>query len=322
MTPKKPPSQIFFLELQEGMVEQILATHSFVGVLLQEAVDEGDCLFGQVIRIVDGSFLHTHDPILRLLSSDMVEGCLAYQKFVGQHAQAPQIDSLVILLPTEYLRRCIIKGPTAGTTPVIADRSPTKITQFAHTLTIKYKKYMSENNVLRLDIPMRNGILMQVFDGRGDLFYFLGYFAFGEGFLLLQLREQGPLFHVLHDQVDVGGIVEAVVQGHNVLVMQECLDFQLQNQLVDHVQFLDILFWDFFHCEYGTGWLMEHLMYCPKSALAQELSHHKLIKEVDGGVSGASFADGGGTGSNLGTYWFFADFCGRGVDVRDVQQGF
>ena len=65
----------------------------------------------------------------------MVEGNLASQQFVGQHAQAPQVHSHVVLHALEDLRSHVIEGAAVGLPPLVADGRPPKIAQLIHILT-------------------------------------------------------------------------------------------------------------------------------------------------------------------------------------------
>lgn len=149
-----------------------------------------------------------------------------------------------------------------------------------YTLPKLMANYMSYYYVLWLDISVGNLIRMQVLHSRRNFFYLSSHLNFRQRFLFLKMGEQGALFHVFHQQVNVARVIEAMVEGHDVLMVQISLDFKLQNQLVNHIQLFHIFLWYFFHSKYGASRLMKNLVDCSEPAFSQELPHHKLINQA------------------------------------------
>lgn len=96
---------------------------------------------------------------------------------------------------------------------------------------------------------MGNFHIMQIVDGTANLLHPLGNLHLRQpsfGLMLFQVVEEGASFHVLHQQVNVGGVVEEPVELHDVGVLEEGLQLHLPDQLVLQVVFLYDVLWDLF----------------------------------------------------------------------------
>lgn len=116
------------------MVDEFFAAYSIFGVFLKQALHETNGLRRQVLRKVYCLLLHVHNSVFRLLSPNVIEGSLAHQELVCQHAQAPQVYRVVVLFALEYFRGSVIESATAGTPSTVANSRPSEITDLAHSL--------------------------------------------------------------------------------------------------------------------------------------------------------------------------------------------
>lgn len=123
------------------MVQDVLAADPLLRVFLDQVLHEGYGILGDAFRELQDCLFNLHlshayiqDFLHCFLSADMIERSLTHQQLIGQHAQTPQIDSIVILSASQNLRRGIIESPTVGLPPLIADRSPAEVTQLADPL--------------------------------------------------------------------------------------------------------------------------------------------------------------------------------------------
>jgi hypothetical protein len=72
-----------------------------------------------------------------------------------------------------------------------------------------------------------------------------------------------------------------------VFIVHESLEFEFQNELVNHVMAFDDLFGDFLDCEEGIGLFMDCLVNCAELALAQGLAN---LEVADGDFTVELFA--------------------------------
>ena len=81
---------------------------------------------------------------------------------------------------------------------------------------------------------MSDGVLVEVLDGGCNLLDFGSYLIFWENFVFFQMSKQCAPFHVLKNEIDVGSIIEMCVQGEDILMVQKCLQLQLEDKLIYH----------------------------------------------------------------------------------------
>ncbi len=77
------------------------------------------------------------------------------------------------------------------------------------------------------------------------------------------------------------------MQCQDVLIVHESLQFEFQDELVNHVMAFDDLFGDFFDCEEGIGLFVDCLVNCAELALTQGLAK---LKVADGDFAVELFA--------------------------------
>lgn len=94
---------------------------------------------------------------------------------------------------------------------------------------------MGNDDVLGLDVPMRNLLSMQVRHALQDVPQFAAGIPLLENFLPFQLVVQSALFHVLQDEVDVVIFVENSIQFEHIGVVEVLLQLYFHSELGDHV---------------------------------------------------------------------------------------
>ena len=199
----------------------------------------------------------------------MVERGLADQQLVGQHADAPQVYSVVVLRSFEYLRGSVVKSAAVSLPPLVANRSPPEVAQLPHLVR--------QHDVLWLYVPVGNSLVVQVFYGLGHVFDLAGRLLLRERFVLFHLSEQRALLHVLQYEVDELFVVETSVYSEDVLVVAETLDFDLEKELVLHVVFLYHFLRDFLKGKQPTSCLVNRLEHCSKLALSQAFTQMEVV---------------------------------------------
>ena len=162
------------------------------------------------------SHAYVHYLLHCLFATYMVEGCLANQQLVGQHSDAPQVHSVVVVSSRQYLRCRVVEGATVGLAPFVADGGPAEVAELADLI--------GEDDVLGFDVPVGYSLVVEVLDGLGDVVDLGGCLLLREGLGLLHLAEESALLHVFQDEVDVLFVVEAAVYFKDVLMVAETLD--------------------------------------------------------------------------------------------------
>ena len=208
-------------------MEDLLDAYSIFGVLFEDLIDEG-LGFGRGIGgvLVGDIYYLLHG----LLAADVVEGSLAADHLVGKHPDTPNVHAIIIALPSDDLRAHVVQGTAVSSPPIGANGRPAKITQLADILNNK-KHYICQHDVLWLDIAMQNRMVMHFLDPQTDLFESIDGLGLGKLLLLLDEVEDVASFHVFHDDVEVGGVVEETIEFDDVRVIQEHLYLYLVDEL-------------------------------------------------------------------------------------------
>lgn len=92
-----------------------------------------------------------------------------------------------------------------------------------------------QNDILRLNVPVRNFKLMHILEGINGLLHVPGSDVLGA----LELVHEDAALRVLHQQEDVILVIEVSVQFYDVGVIQPIMDLQLSRELGDHVVLQD-----------------------------------------------------------------------------------
>lgn len=150
-----------------------------------------------------------------------LKGRVAHQELVHQHAQTPDIDPLVVLLPLDHLRGQVIQGSTQRL-PARGRRvdRPPKIRDLQLTLG-------PQQQILWLDVSVDDMLLVAVPEGGGHLEDELRRLTFGESTLVGQVLVELAVRRVLQDEINTLVVVEVAVHTQNVLVTEVGLDFDL-----------------------------------------------------------------------------------------------
>lgn len=144
-------------------------------------------------------------------------------QLVRQHPHIPQISLLTVRLLSRHLRRYIIQCPTQYLHLFLPLRRPPKIAYLHHILP-------RQNYILRLYVPVRYLLLMQVLQSLKNLSHY--HFAFR--FRTFEpLHQQWPM-NVLHQNEDVKIICKRFVRFDNVGMVNLLEYLQLSQQLIFH----------------------------------------------------------------------------------------
>jgi hypothetical protein len=168
-------------------------------------------------------FLHDNLPLL------MLKRYFSRHELIGQHAQIPQINAQIVLLPFEYLGGRIVKGATVGLATALNSGGPAKVTELGDPVI--------EDDVLRFDVSMCDVHIVEAFNGVSDFPNKAGGLIFGELLLVVHVVEEGAALHVLQNDVDVVLVAHQPIELHDVGVADEGLQLDFLDHLVQHVRF-------------------------------------------------------------------------------------
>ena len=121
----------------------------------------------------------------------MVERRLANQQLVGQHPDTPQVNSVVVVISCQYLRRRVVEGAAVGLAAFVADGCPAEVAELADLV--------GEDDVLGFDVPVGYSLVVEVLDGLGDVVDLGGCLLLRESLGLLHLAEESALLHVFQN---------------------------------------------------------------------------------------------------------------------------
>ncbi len=100
---------------------------------------------------------------------------------------------------------------------------------------------MLDHDVLGLDVPVDDALVVHVFEGSDDLLAVVGCLLLCKFDLSPEVPEQA-LGTVLEDEVDIFVVVEDPVEFEDVRVVHVRLEFYLPEDLVHHVGLLYLRF--------------------------------------------------------------------------------
>ena len=78
--------------------------------------------------------MYLHDFLHSFLPADIVEGGFSHYQLICQHPNAPNIYTIVIALPIGNFGADIVQRAAVSGSPILADGTPSKVTQLAHIL--------------------------------------------------------------------------------------------------------------------------------------------------------------------------------------------
>mmetsp|Transcript_7992 Transcript_7992/g.22301 ORF Transcript_7992/g.22301 Transcript_7992/m.22301 type:complete len:508 (+) Transcript_7992:124-1647(+) len=177
---------------------------------------------------VERSLLHTFEDVLITVAE---EGGVAARENVGDDATTPDVALLVIAFAEQHLRRDVVRGARLGLHWLargVVLREPE-----VDDLDLGLPGLVLEQEVLRLDIPVRIALGVQVSHGAQNLLHVPGHVLLAKGAALMLFGllndtvEELTAGADLHHEVDSPGIDEGLVELHNVRVVQHHLDVHL-----------------------------------------------------------------------------------------------
>mmetsp|Transcript_154079 Transcript_154079/g.493890 ORF Transcript_154079/g.493890 Transcript_154079/m.493890 type:complete len:438 (+) Transcript_154079:190-1503(+) len=177
---------------------------------------------------VERSLLHTFEDVLIAVAE---ERGVAARENVGDDATAPDVALFVIAFAEQHLRRDVVRGARLGLHGLargVVLREPE-----VDDLDLGLPGLVLEQKVLRLDIPVRVALGVQVSHGAQNLLHVPGHVLLAKGAALMLLGllndtiEELTAGADLHHEVDSPCIDEGLVELHNVRVVQHHLDVHL-----------------------------------------------------------------------------------------------
>ena len=117
------------------MSEKVFERRPIVGVRLKNTLDEVDGGLRKMVGIHDLEVLYLLERLLRMFA---IERRLADKELIGEDADCPDVNSVVINLPVEHFRRQVVRSATDGLTHVIwAVAAPAEVRDFDGTITVQ-----------------------------------------------------------------------------------------------------------------------------------------------------------------------------------------
>mmetsp|Transcript_62060 Transcript_62060/g.178021 ORF Transcript_62060/g.178021 Transcript_62060/m.178021 type:complete len:508 (+) Transcript_62060:146-1669(+) len=177
---------------------------------------------------VERSLFHLLEDLLIAVAE---EGGVAAGEDVGDDATTPDVALLVIAFAEQHLRRDVVRGARLGLHWLargVVLREPE-----VDDLDLGLPGLVLEQEVLRLDIPVRIALGVQVSHGAQNLLHVPGHVLLAKGAALMLFGllndtvEELTAGADLHHEVDSPGIDEGLVELHNVRVVQHHLDVHL-----------------------------------------------------------------------------------------------
>lgn len=138
--------------------------------------------------------------------------------------------------------------------------------------------YIGDNNILRFDVTMGYVVVMEVLNCWSDLFYNSRCFRLRQDLVLLQLRIQCTLLHVLQNDEQMSAVIEKTVNSKNILVAQATLQPNLKCQLVNHHMRFYHLLRNLFQCKQWSSFSMPSYHHHPELTLTQSLPDLKILE--------------------------------------------
>lgn len=94
---------------------------------------------------------------------------------------------------------------------------------------------MRKDDVLGLDVPVEDGVLVHVLECDADFVQFGRGLLERQGSVFFQVRIQRASLHELHQDVKMGPVVEEGVEFDDVGMVEEELDLDFLDELVEHM---------------------------------------------------------------------------------------
>mmetsp|Transcript_107214 Transcript_107214/g.303206 ORF Transcript_107214/g.303206 Transcript_107214/m.303206 type:complete len:205 (-) Transcript_107214:141-755(-) len=159
----------------------------------------------------------------------------AHDHLVQEHAQAPDVQGVVVALALDHFRRKVVEGAAECCPRDAGDGAPAEVRYLEHII-------VGDEEVLRLQIPVHNRLTMQVLETARDLHEVVPRSGLEEAPTLARPQQlvQLTLGAVLEQQVHRLGVLKVPVEPEHVLVLQGPLHLDLALDLVDEVALNDL----------------------------------------------------------------------------------
>ena len=128
---------------------------------------------------------------------------------------------------------------------------------------------------------MSNSVIVKLFNGLCNIFDFGWSVSFCQSFILFEKCEEGSFFHVLQNEIDVLFIIEEPEDFENGSMIEETLDFKLQNELVYHEMGFDHLLGNLFDSKDGSSWPMDTSEDSSEFAFSKILFKDEITNNAD-----------------------------------------
>lgn len=241
------------------------------GLLLDEQLgDEIACLRAHKVR---EGVRDSGDELERLLLFLVIKGRLSDEELVQEYTDGPEVDARVVLAALDHLRCEVVErtAESATTSRRTGNDGPAKVRKFDVTV-------LGEEDVLGLEVPVDDVLLVTVDEGLCDLSDVAGSLGLREAALLLETAKEFSFGGVLHEDVDVGVVVKVTEHPEDVLVAQVGLDLDLTSELLSHLIILDGIDGQDLEGDDLLGSLFTDLVHSSKVASSNLLAEFKVVQ--------------------------------------------
>mmetsp|Transcript_43174 Transcript_43174/g.109040 ORF Transcript_43174/g.109040 Transcript_43174/m.109040 type:complete len:322 (+) Transcript_43174:145-1110(+) len=240
-------------------------------VALQQLQDKVGCLRAERLGDVK---LGAHDLGVHLLHVLGVEGRQARQHFEHQRAKAPPVDGFAVRIAFKHLRSkvlgCSTEGRGARVVCVQALLGDAKVRHADVAVG-------GEQQVLGLEVAVQHAVGVQVLQPQYNLSAVEARARLAELLVLLEMVEQLAAVHKVHDEEELVGCLEGVVEVHQEGVHQLLQDVALRLGVLQLVALDDGLLVEHLHGVDLAGVLLADLQHLAKAALPDNLEELKVV---------------------------------------------
>lgn len=261
--------------LKEGMVLDIAAA------VLEVAIAFGDIRRKQASQQVARGHADMVTPVHTAVEDLLVEvdGVLvrkrraADEHLVDEDTQTPPVDGLAVALGANDLGGQVIGGAAHGPRNVGHFLGKAKIDELDVTIRI-------EQNVLRLQVAVRNIALVQVLERHDDLGRIKPDGVLIKPLLLAQNAEHLAARDVFHDKEEVGVVLEGVPETDKERMVDIVEDRLFVVDVLRLAQLHDLLLFQGLDGTVAAGELAAGEMHSAKVACAERVFHGIVIETV------------------------------------------
>lgn len=185
--------------------------------------------------------LARHDLLVNLYRLIGKERRITGRHFVDEHSERPPVHRFIVALAQNDLRRQILGRAAQRPGPSLhAFRKP-EIRHLQVALVV-------DQQVLRLQIPIDQVQIVQILKGEHNLGGIEARMGLREAADLAQMREHLTARHVLEDHVEIGVVLEVILEADEKRKGDGLQDAFLVQRVLDLLEFDDLLLVEDLHC--------------------------------------------------------------------------